>query len=289
MGTYGRPVANDIVRESDLVFLVATRAGRMQMEEFTSPVPGTCKIIHLDIDPVAIGRIYKPDVALVGDAKATLHELIIILKKMIKKPKGQRVKEIAERVKEFESSIKELNSNEVPIKPQRIMTEVSKFITPRDIVVSDTGNMLSWTTRYVKMKGTGRYFLPVGGTLGSSFCLAIGASFGAAKDQRIIHLTGDGGMGYNLVDLETSIRYIDQHQPIVTIVNDNSVLGNTRFPFTPINYAKIFEAFGGFGIRVEKTGEIADALKQAFDSGKPACVDCVSDKNVVAGSRVSYL
>jgi acetolactate synthase-1/2/3 large subunit len=290
MGTYGRPVANDIVRESDLVFLVATRAGRMQMEEFTSPVPDTCKIIHLDIEPIAIGRVYKPDVALVGDAKATLQELNAISMKMIKKSKGERLKEIAKRVKEFELSIKELHSDEVPIMPQRIMTEVSKFITPRDIVVSDTGNMLSWTTRYVKLKGTGRNFLPVGGTLGSSFCLAIGASFGAATDQRVIHLTGDGGMGYNLVDLETAIRYNDLHVPMVTIVNNNAVLGSPRFPFTPIDYAKIFEAFGGFGIQVEKPGEIMDALKQALDSGKPACVDCVTDKNERAGSRVgSYL
>lgn len=290
MGTYGRPVANDIVRESDLVFLVATRAGRMQMEEYTSPVPGTCKIIHLDIDPIAIGRIYKPDVALVGDAKATLQELIVHSKKMITKPKGTRFKEIAQRVRAFENTIKALNSNAVPIKPQRIMKEVSKFIAPRDIVVSDTGNMLSWTSRYVQLKGTGRYFLPVGGTLGASFGIAIGASFGAAKDQRIIHLTGDGGMGYNLVDLETSLRYNDQHVPMVTIVNDNAVLGSPRFPFTPIDYAKIFEAFGGFGIRVEKPGEIRDALTQALNSGKPACVDCVTDKNERAGSRVgSYL
>lgn len=289
MGTYGRTVANDIVRESDLVFLVATRAGRMQMEEFTSPVPGTCKVIHLDIEPIAIGRVYKPDVALVGDAKSTLRGLITVCQKMKKRREGGRLNQISKRVQEFESSIIELNSDEIPIKPQRIMTEVSKFISPRDIVVTDTGNMLSWTTRYLKLKGTGRYFLPVGGTLGSSFCLAIGASFGVADDQRIIHLTGDGGMGYNLVDLETSIRYNDLHVPMVTIVNNNAVLGSPRFPFTPIDYAKIFEAFGGFGIRVEKPGEIRDALKQALDSGMPACVDCVTDKNERAGARVTYL
>ncbi len=290
MGTYGRPVSNNIVREADLVFLVATRAGRMQMEELTSPIPGTCKIIHLDIDPLAIGRNYRPDVALLGDAKVTLQHLLAVLKKMIAKPRpmGQRVKKIAKIIRKYEDSIKQLSSDAVPIKPQRLMTEVSKFLGPRDIVVSDTGNMLGWTTRFLKLKRTGRVFLPVGGTLGSSFCLAMGASF-AAKDGRIIHLTGDGGMGYNLVDLETAIRYNDQRSPMVTVINDNAILGSEAFPFTPMNYAKIFQAFGGYGIRVERPGEISDALKEALDSGKPSVVDCVSDKTEFVDARVKYL
>lgn len=291
MGTYGRIVANEVVREADLVFFVGTRAGRMQMEEFTSPVPGTSKIIHLDIDPVAIGRNYKPDIALVGDAKATLQDLLAILKTMIAKPKpkGQRLKELAKAVKEYENSVTQLDSDAVPIKPQRLMKEVSKFLGPRDIVVSDTGNMLSWTSRFVKLKSTGMVYLPVGGTLGSSFALAIGASFGAEEDQRILHLTGDGGMGYNLVDLETARRYNDQRVPMVTVVNNNSVLGSERFPFTELDYAKIAEAFGCYGVRVERPGEIRDALREAFDSGKPAIVDVVSDKSERAPARVRYL
>jgi len=291
MGTYGRVVANETVRDADLVFLVATRAGRMQMEEFTSPVPGTSKIIHLDIDPVAIGRNYRPDVALVGDAKVTLQDLLATLKTMIAKPnsKGQRIEELAKAVKEYESSVTQLNSDAVPIKPQRLMKEVSKFLGPRDIVVSDTGNMCCWTTRFLKLKTTGMAFLPVGGTLGSSFALAIGASFGAAKDQRVLHLTGDGGMGYNLVDLETARRYNDQRVPMVTVVNNNSVLGNERFPFTELDYAKIAEAFGCYGVRVERPGEIVDALREAFDSGKPAIVDVVTDKTERAPQRVRYL
>lgn len=291
MGTYGRPVSNDIVREADLVFLVATRAGRMQMEELTSPIPETSKIIHLDIDPVAIGRNYKADVPLVGDAKMVLRDLLGVLKTMLAKPKpkGPRLREIAKRIRDYESSIKQLDSDGVPIKPQRLMKEVSKFLGPRDILVSDTGNMLSWTIRFVKMKNTGMLYLPAGGSLGSSFPLAIGASFAAKEDQRILHLTGDGGMGYNLTDLETSIRYKDQHVPIVTVVNNNSTLGSTAFPFTDLNYAKIFEAFGCYGIRVERPSEIADALRSAFKSGKHAIVDVVTDKSERAGARVRYL
>jgi len=291
MGTYGRSITNDIVREADLLFLLGTRAGRMQMEEFTSPPPGALKIIHLDIDPVVIGRNYKPDVALVGDAKATLQELLATLKPLLIKPraKGEHLGELCEKVREYESSVTQLNSDEIPIKPQRLMKEVSTFLRPGDIVVSDTGNMLSWTIRFLKLKETGNVFLPAGGTLGSSFALAIGASFAAKKDQRVIHLTGDGGMGYNLMDLETARRYNDQRAPMVTVVNNNSVLGSEAFPFTELNYAKIAEGFGCYGIRVERPGEIGEALKLALNSGKPAIVDVVTDRTESAPARVRYL
>jgi acetolactate synthase-1/2/3 large subunit len=291
MGTYGRPVTNDIVREADVLFLVATRAGRMQMEEFTSPVPGTSKIIHLDIDPVAIGRNYKPDVALVGDAKVTLQELSSVIKGLTttSRTSRERLSELSKRVKEYEDSVKQLSSDAAPIKPQRLMREVSKFLRQGDIVVSDTGNMLSWTIRFLKLRETGSVFLPAGGTLGSSFALALGASFAAKEGQRIIHMTGDGGMGYNLVDLETAKRYNDQRAPMVTVVNNNSVLGSEKFPFTELNYAKVAEGFGCYGVRVEKPEEIGDALAGALSSGKPAIVDVVTDKTERAPSRVRYL
>jgi len=284
IGAYGRPVSNDIVREADVVFFVATRAGRHHTRNLTAPVPGTSKIIHLDIDPIAIGRNYKVEVALVGDAKVTLQDLLAALKTMIAKPRprGQRIEEIAKRISAYENSVTregtdKLNSDAVPIWPQRIVDEVSKFIGPRDIVVSDTGNMMSYTSLFLKLKGVGRVYIPVSGTLGSSFALAIGASFGAAKDQRIIHMTGDGGMGYNLADIETSVRYKDQHVPMVTIVNHNRIVGSWRVQFAPTSFAKIYEGFGGYGILVERPGEIRDALKEAFDSGKPAVVDIITE------------
>jgi acetolactate synthase-1/2/3 large subunit len=215
----------------------------------------------LDIDPIAIGRNYRTEVALVGDAKVTLQELLATIEtlKTEHRKDGRRLEELSKRISEYEDSITQLDSDAVPIKPQRLIKEVSKFIRNGDIVVSDTGSMLSWTIRFLKLREAGIRYLPAGGTLGSSFALAIGASFAADKTQRVIHLTGDGGMGYNLADLETAKRYNDQRAPMVTVVNNNSVLGNEAFPFTELNYAKIAEGFGCYGIRVERAEEIGEA------------------------------
>ena len=300
-GTYGTMLANNTLGGADLVFFVGTRAGGHMTANLTVPEPGASKIIHLDIDPAALGRNYKPDVPLLGDVKVTLQELLDVLKTMAVKPKakGQRLQEIAKAKKEYESIIGPMmDSDAVPIKPQRLMKEVSKILRPNDIVVSDTGQMMQWTCRMLRLKGTGITYLPCGGTLGSSFGLALGASFGAAKDQRVIHLTGDGGMGYNIADLETAVRTKDQHAPFVCIVNDNACLAQVRpghedfskkeapcikyTDFYPLDYAKIAEAFGCYGIRVERPEEIADAIEKAFDSGKPAIVDVVTDRREYA-------
>ena len=295
LGLYGRPVTNAIIREADIVFFVATRAGRHHTDNLTAPVPCTSKIIHLDIDPMAIGRNYRVEVPLLGDAKVTLQDLLATIKTMIAqpRPRGQRITEIAEKISAYERAVgtregtDKLNSDAVPIMPQRVINEISKFIGPRDIVVCDTGNAMSFSVLFLKLKGVGRTFIPVAGTLGSSFALAIGVSFGAAKDQRIIHVTGDGGMGYNLADIETSVRHKDQHVPMVTIINHNSVVGNWKTQFAPTDFAKIWESFGGYGIVVERPGEIRDALKSAFDSGKPAVLDVITEPT--ATSRMGGL
>ncbi len=75
----------------------------------------------------------------------------------------------------------------------------------------------------------------------------------------------------------------------MVLVNNNSVLGSEAFPFEKLNYAKIAEAFGCFGIRVERPGEVGDALREAFNAGKPALVDVVTDPRESPPARARYL
>jgi len=96
-------------------------------------------------------------------------------------------------------------------------------------------------------------------------------------------------MGYNIAEFETTRRYNDQHVPYVALVNNNSVLGSEAFPFEELNYAKSAEAFDCYGVRVERPGEVVDALKEAFDTDKPAIVDVVTDPKERPPTRVRYL
>ncbi len=104
-------------------------------------------------------------------------------------------------------------------------------------------------------------------------------------------------MVYNIADLETALRYNDRHAPFVVVVNNNSTLGSSRgkvadkgnprgwvegFDFLDLDYARVAESFGCFGIRVERPSEIAEAIRAAFDSGKPSVVDVATDKTEYA-------
>jgi acetolactate synthase-1/2/3 large subunit len=209
IGGYGREQANEFVRGADLVFFVATRAGAHTTEDLSAPVPGAAKIIHLDIDPIAIGRNYKADVPLVGDARVALQELLAELRTRTREtlPREARLAEVAESVRAFDAIVNPMmESDAVPVWPQRIMKELTRFLGPRDILTSDTGQALCWTCRMIKLEGTGRRYIPVGGTLGSGLAMSMGVAFGAEKDQRVIHYSGDGGMGYNIAELETMVR-----------------------------------------------------------------------------------
>jgi len=300
-GSYGMEYANKVVRESDLVFFIGTRAEPHMTEESTAPEPGASRIIHLDIDPSVMNRNYQADVPLIGDAKSTLQELNTALKELVvrKSTRDARIREIARAIREYEKTTGAMiHSDAEPIKPQRLVHELSKVLRKGDIVVSDTGYMLCWTLRLLKLKGTGLSYIPCAGTLGSSFPIALGVSFGASKEQTVLNLIGDGGMAYNLAELETATRYNDLHAPTITVVNNNSSLAQPRprlenwkrrkapwirhCDFTRINFAKAAEALGCCGVRVERVDELADALRKAYGSRKPALVDVVTDKREYA-------
>lgn len=265
-------------------------------DNLTAPRPGASKIVQLDLDPIAIGRNYRADVPLVGDAKLTLRDLISALKPLVSNPatKRQRLQRIAKAMREYEDMTELMTkSDAMPIKPQRIMREISKVLGPRDIVVSDTANQIAWTVRFLKMKGSGMTYIPCGGTLGASFAMSMGVAFAAEKDQRVLNVIGDGGMGYNLAELETAKRYNDKHVPFVALVNNNSSLGQVRYwfedwtektqalkyaDFSDLSYARIAQSFGCYGVTVERPNELAEAVQVAFRSGEPAIVDVITDK-----------
>lgn len=304
-GTYGREVTNGIVRDADLVFFVGTRAGRHMTEEFTAPEIGKPKIIHLDIDPMPIGRIYKPDVPLLGDARETLRSMLIYLREKISKQIDRReaLEKIHARIREYERIVDPLMaSDSVPIKPQRLLKEISHALKEEDIVVCDTAHCISWTSRLLKMSKSGIHYVPCCGTLGSGLPLGLGASFAAKSEQRILTFVGDGGITYSISELETAARLKDKIAPFVVVVNNNSAFASSRgrllreggvskppenvpwTDFSNVDYAKVAQGFGCYGTTVERPGEISEAIKAGYESGKPALIDVKTDKLEVAPS-----
>ncbi len=143
VGSYSRWCANRVVSEADLVFYIGSHTGSQVTNEWRVPSPGT-PVIQIDIDPAELGRTYPAEVAMHGDAKATLRRMIEALE-----PIGGRADWTAraqQLVQEWRDDVApRANSEAVPIIPERLCNEITKFLPSDAMLVADTGHAGIWT------------------------------------------------------------------------------------------------------------------------------------------------
>ena len=289
VGSYSRWCANRVVNEADLVFYIGSHTGSQVTNEWRVPSPGI-PVVQIDIDPRELGRTYPAEVAMHGDAKATLRRLIEVLE-----PIGGRsdwVGRAQQLVQEWRDDVApRANSEAVPIIPERLCNEITKFLPPDAVLVADTGHSGIWTGSMIDFNHPSQQYIRCAGSLGWGLSAAMGAKC-ALPDQPVLCFSGDGGFWYHIAELETAVR---NNINVVTVINNNSALsqdqrGDERayagmdgghpeelWSFTDTNFALVAESIGCFGIRVERPGDIQSALEQAFASGRPAVVDVVTD------------
>ena len=293
VGSYSRWCANRVVAEADLVLFIGSHTGDQVTNGWKVPRPGT-PVIQIDINPSELGRSYPNAVSLMGDGKVTAHKLIGSLH--YKTGSSEWVQWVQSIVKEWRDEVEPLrNSDAVPIRPERICKELTEVLPPNAILVSDTGFAGIWTGTMVYLTHPGQSYLRCAGSLGWGFPASLGAKC-AAPDRPVISFIGDGGFWYHLSELETALRCGIK---TVTVVNNNSCLrqcveGIDRAygdrpgkreemsKFLDVNFAKIAQEIGCFGVRVERPEEISKALKQALESDLPALVDVVTDVTIKA-------
>ncbi len=293
VGTYSRKCANEIVAEADLVVFLGSHTGGQVTHFWQIPRPGT-PTIQIDVDPSQIGRNYPAEVAIQGDAKATLERLIESVEPVPERPAWTaRVRELVEGWRaEFDGL---LRSGAVPIRPERLCQEITDFLPSDAILVSDTGHAGIWTGTMIEITEAGQTYLRCAGSLGWAFPAAMGAKC-AAPDRPVICFTGDGGFWYHLGELETAARFGIN---TVTVINNNRSFNQCRggyegahggrdqgsddlWVFEDVNFAEVAKSMGCMGIRVEDPTEIRPALERAVAAEGPVVVDVVSDIDAMA-------
>ena len=293
VGSYSRWCANRAVAEADLVLFIGSHTGSQVTLDWQIPPMGT-PVIQIDIDPSQLGRSYPARVALQGDAKVTTQRLIEALE-----PIGARtewVNRVQQLVGDWRTESEPmLNSDAVPIRPERICKEIPDFLPSDALVVSDTGHSGIWTGTMMDLKSPDQSYIRCAGSLGWGLSAALGAKC-AVPERPVMCFSGDGGFWYHIAELETAVRYGIN---VVVVVNNNRSLNQEKrgtegtyagepgdsdaiWHFTDVNFARVAQDIGCFGIRVEKPGELGSALEQALASGKPAVVDVVGDMEGIA-------
>lgn len=287
VGSYSDRCANQVVSEADLVIYIGSHTGDQVTHNWTVPPTGTA-VIQIDIDPAEIGRSYAGAIGVVGDAKAAVAKLRVALDvRPAKEEWLRRTRQLVAVWREETEALRQ--SDALPIRPERLCKEVSDFLPENAILISDTGYASIWTATMVKLTHPAQSYLRAAGSLGWGFPAALGAKC-AAPDRPVICFTGDGGFWYHFAEMETARRY-GIHT--VTVINNNNGLaqgitdihtvygdrpGNPGelYRFQPVNFARIAEEMGCFGVRVEKPQEIGDALRMALAADRPAVVEVIT-------------
>jgi acetolactate synthase-1/2/3 large subunit len=295
-GTYSRACANRAVSEADLVFFVGSRTGSQVTTNWMIPAPGT-KVVQLDIAAEELGRNYPNSASLLGDAKTGLQLLLEAAGSRPSVDRSAWLARIATLCAEWRALETPLLTSAVePMRPERICQAISDALSENGTVVVDTGHSGIWSGTMIDLNRPGQRFLRCAGSLGWSLPAAIGAKC-ALPDTPVICFCGDGAFYYHIAELETAARF---GLNLVVVVNNNAALnqeiplfdrayGGTQrgraeemWRFRPLDFAKIAEAFDCVGMRVERPGDLDDALRHALSLDRPVVIDATSDVRAMA-------
>ena len=283
-GNYSRACANKAICEADLVFFIGSHTGGQVTHNYRIPPQGT-PVIQLDINPEELGRNYPLTLGMQGDVQATVRRMIDSADSVERRTAWiDRVQELVSEWKEWASE--HYNSDVLPMRPERLCKELSEYLPSDTILVSDTGHSGVWTGTMLDFTHPDQSFIRCSGSLGWGLPAAMGAKC-AQPDRPVICFTGDGGIWYHMTELETAVRC---GIPTVTVINNNhslnqeqggvertyggrSVGSDELWLFKDANFAAMAESMGALGLTVHKPSELASALDQALDSGRPAVVD----------------
>jgi acetolactate synthase I/II/III large subunit len=283
-----------LVTDADVILLIGNRTNQNGTDSWTL-LPQAATYIHLDIDPMEIGRNYEAH-RLSGDAKLTLAALVQALQSRdLSKRRRARpaLEETIARAKQQhrEEAAPVTQSSDMPIRPERFMRELESQLADDHIIVADASFSSIWVANYLAAIANRRFITPRGQAgLGWGFPLALGAKV-ACPQTPVVCVVGDGGFGHVWSELETARRH---HLNVVVAVMNNSVLGYQRHAedavlkrhtnvcdFETVDHAAIAEACGVKGIRVHRPEDVAGAIKTAFAAQAPVLLDVIVDPNAM--------
>ena len=288
-GRYDR-IANELIVASDLLIVAGCKLGEIATKRFTVPPPGK-RIIHIDIVAEEFGRTVDPELCLWGDVRETIDALFGALTEeapRLRARQAEYAKDVGTRMAAWrEGVMPRLTSDEKPINMARLMHELNHAMPEDAILVADGGFAAHWGGLLYDTKAPGRGFVPDRGfaSIGYGLPGAMGAAL-AAPGRKVVGLTGDGGFNMMLGEMETA-RRLGLSFTIVVVNNAASgyvkalqhlMYGAGAYHASDLaetNYAKVAQAMGVRGVRVEDPTELADAIAIGLSGEGPTIIDLV--------------
>ena len=289
LGLLNDEVALKIVPKADVILALGCRFAQRSTSAWSLQLNGS--LIHVDVDPTEIGKNYPTKLGIVADVNEFLDLITKEIDGRTRPPDQELLREIqdlkTERNKRYEEK---LNSLETPLKPQHVMKELSEAMHGETVVTFDSGNNAWWPMMFLESE-EGRHFLFPSGNVSMGFSLS--AALGArCAVEKVVCITGDGGMLMQLAELATAVQ--EDLDITILVLNDSgygAIRHYQRYNFgeryigvdlhNP-DFTKVAEAFGAEGARLESPVDLKTELAQALRSRKVTVLDIKIDPQEVA-------
>ena len=285
-GMHGRLEADAALINADVILAVGTRFSDRTVGNFDELKRGR-KIIHIDIDKSEIGKNVKPEVGIVGDAKAVLSMMI----SMVPKALERRHDDFIRWLRSIKEGFEEYRSK-VPFDgfaPWRVLKVLREVMPPHAITVTGVGSHQMWCELHWDVYVPGTFITSAGlGTMGFGIPAALGAKI-ARPDAPVLDIDGDGSFQMTMQNLALVREY---NLPIIVVIFDNSALMLVRhwqvmlysrriiavdFNVNP-DFMKIAEAYGIEGVRPSNYDELRASVARAVRNNEPLIVDITIDR-----------
>ena len=293
LGMHGTYEANNAMHDCDLMINIGARFDDRitgKIDEFSPK----SKKIHVDIDPSSIGKNVKVDLALVGDVKIFLSDLIKRFKTKNKNFIEINEKNINNWWKQIDKwrekkSLGFINSDKT-IKPQHAVQRLYELTKNKETyITTEVGQHQMWAAQHYKFDEPNRWMTSGGlGTMGFGLPAAIGVQI-AHPGKLVIDIAGEASVLMTMQEMSTAVQY---KLPIKIFILNNEYMGMVRqwqellheknysesYTAALPDFVKLAEAYGCVGIRATKPSELDEKINEMINTDRPVIFDCMVDK-----------
>jgi len=292
LGMHGTYEANMAMHNCDVLVAIGARFD----DRVTGDLEKFCpyaKIIHIDVDPSSIAKNVPVDIPIVGDVKHVLKDLNKILNSEKNKLDENR-NELElwwKQIREWASidCLKYDRTSSI-IKPQYVVEKLWELTNGDAYITSDVGQHQMWAAQFYKFDKPRRWINSGGlGTMGFGLPSAMGVKL-AFPNETVACITGEASLVMCIQELSTCLQY----GTAIKIINlNNRYMGMVRqwqeffysgryshsYMEALPDFVKIAESYGHVGIRIEKSGDVENALKEALSmKDKTVIMDFITDQ-----------
>jgi acetolactate synthase-1/2/3 large subunit len=308
-GSKGTSCGLELSSKADLIIAIGCRFADETTSSYKHGISFTIpptKLIQIDIDPSEIGKNYPVSVGIVGDAKAVIKQLLQKFNELNYKVDYKNTLYYSEIQSLKEKWFKFLNDfrddSKTPVMISTALSEIRKFFKKDAIFISSSGNvqaqMLQEFSFYEpKTCITAGGFSTMGYTLPAAIGVKLGVKDLGKPETEVVGLVGDGDFMMSMQELSTASQLKLKNFFIIIFNNmgwiaikdlQQAAYGEDRAwandfydidgnVYSP-NFAEIAKAFGCFGERISKREEIITTLEKAAESGKPAIIEILVNR-----------